>query len=477
MKKLIYKALLFIIPFLLIPNVHAANATIAVSSSANQIIVGNNVTVYVTISSGSPLGSWEYTLNYDNSVFRLISSDVDLHYASYASNGNTKSVTYKYVFSALKSGSSKFYIDSAAVIGWDESYYNTSDGSKVISAITYAEYQASLSGNNNLDRIEIEGYEITPEFDKDVLEYSVKVNENETKVNVAAYAEDYRATVTGDGEIEVSAGNNVINIVVIAQNGSEKTYKLTIEVVDKNPINVKIDGKNYTVVKIASNLTKPHSYVEKEITIDELQIPAFYSEITEYTLVGLKDEKGNIGLFIYEDGKYTKYVELVFGNITIYPLAMNEKIDKLKKMNVQIQNNEVECLSKSLNSRFKLIYGLNVETKEKGLFIYDSKDNTLMKYDTEYYENLNNNMQKITYVAIAFGATTLISILLLIFNGRKHKPKSIKKEQNKEITSPSETPVEDIINNSEIKEEKDEEPEEEFYDIFEDEKKKHKKKR
>ena len=465
MKKILCKALLLVLPFLFIQNVKAASATIAVSSSANQIIVGNNVVVYVTISSGSPLGSWEYTLNYDNSVFKLISSDVDLHYASYASNDNTKSVTYKYTFSALRSGSSKFYIDSSAVIGWDESYYSTSDGSKVVSAITYAEYQASLSTNNNLDRIEIEGYEITPEFDKDTLEYNVKVNENETMINVAAYAEDYRATVTGDGEIEVSAGNNTINIVVIAQNGSEKTYKLNIEVIDKDPIEVKIDNKNYTVVKIASNLTKPKSYVEKTITIDEKEIPAFYSEITEYTLVGLKNEKGDIGLYIYEDGKYTKYTELIFGNITIYPLSMNEKINNYQKYNIIIQKNDVECLATSSSSRYKLIYGMNVETKEKGLFIYDSKDNTLMKYDTDSFASVNDKLKKVTYVAIAFGITTFIALIALIITSSKKKGG---KKAEKIDNQPKE---------KKEKVETKEETTEEVYDIFDDDRKKKKKKK
>ena len=465
MKKLLYKALLFVLPFLFIQNVKAANATIAVSSSANQIIVGNNVIVYVTISSASPLGSWEYTLNYDNSVFKLVSSDVDLHYASYASNDNTKSVTYKYTFTALRSGNSKFYIDSSAVIGWDETYYSTSDGSKVVSAITYAEYQASLSTNNNLDRIEIDGYEITPEFDKDTLEYSVKVNEDETLINVAAYAEDYRATVTGDGEIEVSAGNNVINIVVIAQNGSEKTYKLTIEVIDKDPIEVKIDNKKYTIVKIAGNLTKPKSYVEKIITIDEKEIPAFYSEITEYTLVGLKNEKGEIGLYIYEDGNYTKYLELNFGNITIYPLEMTEKINNYQKYNIKIQKNDIECLATGSSSRYKLIYGMNVETKEKGLFIYDSKDNTLMKYDLESFTNINDKLKKVTYVAIAFALTTFISLIVLIANNSKKNNKKENKVDN---------PVKQKEKKSK---EKTNDNEEDFYDIFSDDKKKKKKKK
>ena len=469
MKRIIYKILLLALPFLLMQNVHAANATIAVSSNTNQVIVGNNVTVYVTISSAIPIGAWHFSLNYDSSVFQFIknNNDPDLHVVGYVENGNTKSVTYKYTFKALKSGSARFYIDSASVAEFDsENIMSTTDGSKVVTAISYAEYQASLSANNNLDRIEIEGYEITPEFNKDILEYNVKVNENETNIKVAAYAEDYRATVTGDGDIEVSAGNNVVNIVVVAQNGSEKTYKLTIEVIDKDPIEVKIDNKKYTVVKIASNLTKPKSYVEKTITIDEKEIPAFYSEITEYTLVGLKDEKGEIGLYIYEDGKYTKYIELNFGNITIYPLAMNEKLDNYKKYTTIIQQNNIECLATSSSSRYKLIYGMNVETKEKGLYIYDSKDNTLLKYDSSSFNNMSDRLKKVTCVAIGFGVTTFVSLIILIIA-------SSKKKGNKKIEKVDNKPKEKDKN----KEVETKEEQEEVYDIFDDDHKKKKKKK
>lgn len=440
MKKVLSKILLSILPFLFITSVNAASSSIAVSSSTSQVIVGKNVTVYVTVSSSKALGAWEYTLNYDKNIFKLVSSDVDLHYVGYVSNKTTKSVTYKYNFTALKSGSSRFYIDSSDVLDIDENRLSVSDGSKTIKAITAAEYQASLSKNNNLKSLEVAGYEIDPAFDKDTLEYNVKVNEDETKINIKATVEDKTATVNGAGEVEVSAGNNVFTITVIAQNGSEKTYKLNVEVVDKNPINVEVDGKKYTIVKIASNLTKPESYTEKTIKIDEFDIPAFYSEITEFTLVGLKDEEGSVSLYIYEDGKYTKYTELNFGNITLYPLELKETIKKYKKYEVTIQNEKLYALSLKEDSRFKLIYAMNVENKETGLYIYDSKDNTAVKYDSEYIDILNHDNKIILYIAILFASTTFISLIVLILQNSKKKTKKVKevKEVKEEIPDDNE---------------------------------------
>jgi len=493
MKKIFYYLLILIIPLAFIETVNAASATISVSSSSNQVIVGNNVTVYVTISSGSPLGSWEYTLNYDKGTFKLVSSDVDLHYASYASNGSTKSVTYKYVFSALKSGSSKFYIDSSAVVGWDESIYSVNDGSKTIKTLTYSEYQASLSSNNNLKNLAVEGYEITPDFDKNTLEYTVKVNEDETKVKIIASAEDNTASVSGTGEVEVSAGNNVFDILVIAQNGSEKTYKLNVEVVDKDPIEVEVDNNKYTVVKLGNNLIKPESYVETTVVINEYDIPAFYSEVTEFTLVGLKDEEGNITLFIYDDGKYTKYIELNFGSITIYPMEMKESIKDYQKYIINIQDADIEALATNKSARFKIVYGLNVETKEEGLYLYDSKDNTLIKYDDEQIKSLESKNKMLLYSTLAFIGSTVLALFGIISLSKRTFKKKLKKEvkESKGIETEKDMSLEEtkkleikdrkvkIHNKMDPLEEEEENPneivdnsEDEVYDIFEDEHKK-----
>ena len=432
MKKIICSILTIFIFSIYMIEVNAASATMAVSSSSNQVIVGKDVTVYVTISSSTALGAWEYTLNYNNSIFKLVSSDVGLHYASYASNDKTKSVQYKYVFRALKSGNAKFYIDSSMAAAFeDESILSVNNGSKVVKTLTYSEYQASLSANNNLKGLSVDGYEITPGFSKDILEYNVQVNENETKIKINAIAEDNTASVSGHGEVEVSAGNNSFDIIVIAQNGSEKTYKLNVEVIDKNPIAVEVNGKKYTVVKIASNLIKPASYVEKTIIINEFEIPAFYSEITEFTLVGLKDENGNVSLFIYENDKYEKYVELNFGNITIYPMPMTRTIKEYKKSVINIQEEEVEVLMLSNNSRIKMIYGLNVETKEEGLYLFDSKDNTLIKYDEEYIKILEEKNEMLTYSTIAFVASTILALFGII--GLSRKKKKVNKNNKKDI--------------------------------------------
>ena len=467
MKKLLKLLTLIFSLFLFISSVNAASATISVNTSASQVIVGNNVNVSVTISSSSALGSWEYNLNYDKNIFTLVSSDVELHYAGVVQNANTKSVTYRYTFKAKKSGLASFYIDASSVIGFDESVFSVTNGKRNVKVITYAEYQSSLSNNNNLKSLIVEGSEITPEFNKDVTEYTVSVNEDVTEIKVTAIAEDNKAKVNGDGSLSVSAGTNSFNIVVVAENGSEKTYKLNVEVVDKNPIDVTIEDKKYTVVKISSLLTKPNSYIEKTITINEMEIPAFYSEITDFTLVGLKDENGNISLFIYEDGTYLKYIELSFGQLTLYPLNMDEEIKGYEKSTISIGENRVECLQLDDSNRYRIIKAINVETNEKGLYLFDTKDNSAIKYDDSYIKELENKNKLLMYSTIAFALSTLLALIIFISKNSKKCKKNKQEVSNNENKKISEN---DHIN--EIKEIK---TENEYYNILEDKPKKKKK--
>lgn len=93
----------------------------------------------------------------------------------------------------------------------------------------------------------IEGYDI--DFDKEKLEYSLDVDENITSVNITATASDKSANIIGTGNIKLTDGVNNIKITVIAENGNERIYTITITVKDTDPIKVKIGKKEYTVVK------------------------------------------------------------------------------------------------------------------------------------------------------------------------------------------------------------------------------------
>ena len=64
------------------------------------------------------------------------------------------------------------------------------NGSRTISIITQAQLEASYSKNNNLSTLSISGASLSPEFNKDILEYTAELDPDTTKANVSAEVED-----------------------------------------------------------------------------------------------------------------------------------------------------------------------------------------------------------------------------------------------------------------------------------------------
>lgn len=434
--KKIFMAMLISLLFPCIVN--AASGSINIASSST-VVVGNKVTVTVTISSGTKMGSWQMSLNYDKSYLQLTNStarDGGTFMIDYAEDPGVLKKTYTFTFKTLKSGTTKLSVDGyRAYVSSDLSALSLSANTKQIRIITQAELEASYSKNNNLSALEVEGFTLTPEFKTDILEYSVVVPENTKEVNIKANVQDKRASVNGIGTQAVNPGANKFSVVVRAQSGAEKTYVINVEVKDENPINVTVNGKNYTVVKIKENLPAASLYTETTININGFEIPAYKNDNTNLVLVGLKDEEGNISLYIYNKDKneYQEYNEIGVNKITIYPLTSNEEIKGYKKDTITINGVKVDGYYYTKDSDYVIIYGINVETGDKGFYMYDKKMQSLIKYNDEYIIDLNKKIELYTYIIIGFSGVFILMIIIMIVlakkkSGKKKKQKPIEKE-------------------------------------------------
>lgn len=423
--------------------VNAASGSINIASSST-VVVGNKVTVTVTISSGTKMGSWQMSLNYDKSYLQLTNStarDGGTFMIDYAEDPGVLKKTYTFTFKTLKSGTTKLSVDGyRAYVSSDLSALSLSANTKQIRIITQAELEASYSKNNNLSALEVEGFTLTPEFKTDILEYSVVVPENTKEVNIKATVQDKRASVNGIGTQAVNPGANKFSVVVRAQSGAEKTYVINVEVKDENPINVAVNGKNYTVVKIKENLPAASLYTETTININGFEIPAYKNDNTNLVLVGLKDEEGNISLYIYNKDKneYQEYNEIGVNKITIYPLTSNEEIKGYKKDTITINGVKVDGYYYTKDSDYVIIYGINVETGDKGFYMYDKKMQSLIKYNDEYIIDLNKKIELYSYIIIGFSGVFILMIIIMISlakkkSGKQKKQKPIEKEIKKNV--------------------------------------------
>ena len=99
------------------------------------------------------------------------------------------------------------------------------DGTKGYYTITVTR---EADDNNDLKSLEVEGYTLDPEFDPDETEYSITVPSDVDSVVVNAEPDDETAEVTVDGNEDLQPGENTVTVTVKADDGSEKTYTITV---------------------------------------------------------------------------------------------------------------------------------------------------------------------------------------------------------------------------------------------------------
>lgn len=409
----------------LTPNIiKAASANVQISAPSS-VYVGETVTVSVTISSSASLGSWQYTVAYDDSI--LGDSSQGQTVASYAENSGKTSVTNSWTFKAKSSGSVTFSIPSIVVYAFDDDSEMSLGGSTSASINVikpsnngnngsnngnnggHSDYK--YSDDNNLSSLNIEGFDI--DFDSSVTEYSVSVPNDTKKVKIGATANDGNASVSGIGDYDVKEGNNEIKIVVTAENGDTKTYKINVVVKELSPIEVKVNDKTYSVVRKNDKLPKVNAtYKSSTILIKGESVPCYHSEITDIYLIGLMDDKGKVELFNYDSksDKFSVYNEINIGGLYISLVDNKDVPAGYKSGLVKIGDKEYSGYLK--DGAYSLLYGINLETGEKNFYSYDSSEGTLQKYVSS---NVVNN-KYYSYIIIGLIGLCIFEFIMLIIS-------------------------------------------------------------
>lgn len=423
MKK--YLILLTMILFLPI-TANAASANIDISASPNKASVGNKINVTVNVNSSTPIGYYEYTLDYDHDKLELVSGrsyNIDR-----ADSSNIKSFKKQFTFKIKNNNANKISVKSYAVsaYGNNESMSVTvnparvnSNGNEII----------NQSDNNNLASLEIENYKLEPSFNKNTTNYVAKIEDDISEINIIAKAENKKASIIGDGKHKLKNGDNRIEVTVTSESGKDKTYTIKVRLTEKKPITVVIDGKVYTVMKKLDSFNDLTNYKKSQIKLQEQSVEVLYNSTTNLTLLGLKDDNGNSALYIYDesDESYSLYNEIKSNNITIIPFKTDEKLKNYSKYNEIINGAEVECYKVSESSNYCVIYAMNAETGEKDWYMYNLDDNSIQKYDKDvdiYNKEKPDNTRMLIY--ILSGTTLLFGILTITFaikSGRRRKNK------------------------------------------------------
>lgn len=128
----------------------------------------------------------------------------------------------------------------------------------------------SVSDNVNLESLAVTGYQISPTFSKNVVEYNLTVDSTVNKLPIVYTPEDPNSTVYINGNNNFITGSNTVSLVVLSPDQKRgKTYRIHV---------TKLPSNN----NLLNNLTA--TSIKDKIQIVDTLKPNFDSATNEYTI-------------------------------------------------------------------------------------------------------------------------------------------------------------------------------------------------
>lgn len=147
-------------------------------------------------------------------------------YATSSVNVRSSYSTSSSVIGSLNKGDSVTRIGKGSN-GWSKVKYNNKTA--YISSSYLSTEKPEESNEKNLKSLTIDGdYKLTPEFDKNVTEYTLSVGSDVESIKINAKAVDNNAKVEIKGNDKLLMGENTVEIKVTAEDGTVRTYKINV---------------------------------------------------------------------------------------------------------------------------------------------------------------------------------------------------------------------------------------------------------
>lgn len=160
---------------------------------------------------------------------------------------------------------------------------------KVANTTNTSGNRTEKSNNANLSNLGIRPYDFSG-FKYGITSYEVSVPESTETIEVYATAQDAKAKITGTGKKALEKGENAVQIVVTAEDGTKKTY--TINIIRE----IQQEEETSNVIENNEKQTSKEGKGLAELKINNLELaPTFKTNIYEYTVKYIgEDTKLNI---------------------------------------------------------------------------------------------------------------------------------------------------------------------------------------
>ncbi len=403
-------------------------AGMSVSASSSSINKGESVRITATFTSDTKVYFTEGTL-----VCSGAGVNSKLELGSGEKMNDTATFPYSFSVKATSSGTITCSTSGAKMVeGSSPNEWTNVSGEVSVTVkepVVIKKPTREYSSNNYLKSLGIEGYDITPSFDKETKEYSVEVPNGTEKVNIKVEKEDSSASVSGDGEVSVTEGANKIEVKVTAENGNERVYVINVTVKELDPIEVTIDKKKYTIIRKEGVIDPLDNYEKDSIKINDNDVLCYRNKVTNVVLVGLKDDSGNAAYYIYDEKKntYTRYNGIKIGSLylSILDIPKDKILDGYVKKSFEYEGKRIDGYVLD-NSDFYLLYAQNETTGKIGLYMYDRKEGTLQRFNDgtiNLYKKKADRYFLYFLISIGVLAISIISFSIVLIKKKDNRYK------------------------------------------------------
>ncbi len=245
------------------------------------------------------------------------------------------------------------------------------------------------SSNNNLSNLSVSDIDIR--FNSGTYNYNATVKYDVSSVNITATTSDKKASVQGLGSKSLKVGKNTFNVVVTAENGSVKTYTITIIRANKDgKITVSSDNSlkslsiegadiEFNKKTLTYNVNVPNEVVEAKVSYETTSSKAVASI------------SGNTALEVGEN-KIEINVTAEDGSIRTYVLNITREKSVLKS-----ENNEEEIVSKIKDTSNNDDIVVTVDEDDENKIVSSNIINELINTNKNLAYNVVDKEGKVLY--------------------------------------------------------------------------------
>lgn len=408
---------------------------ISVSAGQGSVSVGKTVAFSITVPSGSE--AWTYSVSWSGNL-TLESGDT----APMGFEGDSR--TNQLVFRANSTGTGTVSISAGSYCIAGVDYDASGSASVTIVAADKPDDSepapaptpsgggsstgnnpgVSLSSNNALSFLTVSAGTLTPAFDPAITEYTLSLPSQSDRLTITANPSDSRATVQGDGDISLQDGETSLSVVVTAEDGSAKTYTITVQVAQAPTLFLDYNGQRLGVVKDVSQVTPPAGFAPAEpITYSGDTLPIWTDVSGKRTLVYLMDEKTSAqGFYLFSQttGVQSPYLPILCGSVTYIYTDIPKELSSVPGLTPAT----VKAFGQTLNGwtyndaslkDFCVLYLMD-DAGSYGYYTYDSREETLQRFSGAVFTDSGETLAvPMLYVYIAGGAALVLLILLIVF--------------------------------------------------------------